>query len=469
MTGQKLRILIVDDCVHDLWVLYYKALEETYGVVPAKSVGLANEVVLKSIKSTGPGARFSMALIDLSVGSGSGGEFARRLRDIFPDINVVIVTDDYRLAMKLPFEPDCVVIKNTDRSRTSLTLLETVKSLSNPIRVGAGDPLDVKLNLWRATSYMGGINELKLFTQPLTGNSDARVEKLTSVGKGYCFVNTVVYPGQPEDKAVPIAVQSTVGCNQRCRFCQNWRSKGDDPEQPIPMRLLTCGEIVSQVYLAVVKSAKVKEVFRDGSQTRLVINFTGAGDALVNNLDNCLAAVKQLERIRKTSFIITSVGSEAALQKYLDLCLKPRYSRRIKHYWSVNSLDPETRDWLMPGTKGQSLEKMRDLYERIANESGRSVTASFALFEGVNNTPADVRRTARFFADWPFGIKLMAGCPGSLSGSPDISIEGVEKFREKLIRAGVEDVRVREIHGIDGNSGCGGTEANFIVEGRPRD
>ncbi|HSW68518.1 MAG TPA: hypothetical protein VLH16_08050, partial [Bacteroidales bacterium] len=59
--------------------------------------------------------------------------------------------------------------------------------------------------------------------------------------------------------------------------------------------------------------------------------------------------------------------------------------------------------------------------------------------------------------------KLMAGCPGSLRGHPDVNKSEVGSFMKRLQETGL-DVRYREIYGTAIFSGCGSTDPYFETE-----
>lgn len=461
------RILIVDSTADVAAMHIPLLLTDMFEIKCAQTIEEANELVLESLRT---GKRFNVALIELNVAGESGAELAKRLIDI-TDTNVVVVTANHNRAAILTFQPDSIIVKGEYLLPTSIdkvqkqTLMGTINVLIEPKRKVVG-PLDVRINKWIATGKMRGINALKSFTQSFIGEEGGQVQKFTSSASDRRWVNTVVYPGYPGDKTVPCGVQTCLGCKICCRFCLNWRTQTKRGKVEPFVRRLTSDEIVAQVYQAMSNRA-VEETFSGHCDLGMTVNFTGAGDGLVYNLHNCARAIRQLAKIEKPqiNFIITSVGEERALQEYLASYID---LPRTDMYWSVNSIFPDVRAWLMRGTKGQSIEKIADSYGEFSKRTGRIVTASFAEFKGINNTKKDAKKIVSFFHDRPFKIKLMTGCPGSLNGVPDITDEEVQEFAEMIIEAGMERerVRVRTIYGSGSGefSGCGRTEANFMVK-----
>jgi 23S rRNA (adenine2503-C2)-methyltransferase len=271
------------------------------------------------------------------------------------------------------------------------------------------------------------------------------------------WVNSVIYP--PTDNAeekINLAISPLLGCPIACKFCINWRHKHDAyGKETNFLRQLTTEEIVAQVYLAMINS-RIRNSMEPRSNQNLVVNFAVEGDVAFN-IDNSCAAIKQLLNVfkPKISFILTSVGTEASLKRFIE-----KYIRlpRIKHHWSVNSLNPDTRHWLMPGTAEEDLRVLRDLYQAIATVTDTRITVSWIVINGVNNQEEDAVQLAKFFNDRPFEIKLMALVKNSLEGVKNTSNRDVEMFHRKLIKAGLNiPIRIRKIHGSNIFSGCGNT------------
>ncbi len=460
----KKRILVVDDNEADIY-----SMERWLGriagheVSSARSIPMANFLTQEALRSN---KKFDVVFVDISIGQDLVTEFFQRLSDITPETNVVIITAQYSQEANLRFKPDAMIIKTSNIFKQSDTLVSVMNEMSQPIRMRK-DTSDVILNRWVATSTMHGISSLLLFTREYTGISEEeKTEKFISFDKDGRWINTVVYPGFPGDNLEPISVQTTIGCNILCEMCSNWRNQCGADGNKIPyVRALTTEELIAQVYMAMGNS-RIKKLFQENNNAGLLVNFTGPGDGLVNNLGCCAKMILKLSKIEKplVSFIITSVGREDRLREYLEKYIT---LPRVTMYWSVNSLDKKIRDTLMPGTRGQSLDRMANLYEKIAEATGQKVTASWALFRGVNDSLREAKRIVSFFKDRPlFKIKLMAGCPENLPDVPNTRDEDVVKFEQMLLDAGLEQVRIRKIFGNNGYSGCGQTEANFIVMGR---
>lgn len=466
---KKGRVLVVEDDPATLQVVMIVLKSVGFEVVGVGSITLANEAISASLRER---RFFNLAVLDLHVGLGSGGEFGRRLIEIIGNINVMVMTAHPEPAALLTYRPDSTVIKPVNLD----TLREESRKLLKPLRRQV-DSIDVMLNHWLATSNLHGFESLKFHSSKVdTSKPGEDVEKITSIATlDGAYINTVLYNNKKVDKrVVNIALSSLLGCLGQCVFCQNHRNRKDSDGCPAGyLRQLTVGEIMGQAYLAL-NRPRVKRAFKKGSKLKLVFNLTCEGDGLVWNLDNCMRAFTRLSEITnlEISFIITSIGSESSLReftrKYVNL-------PRTRHYRSIDSLVPKTRKQLKPGAAGESLKKLRDADEIIARITNEPVTISWALIKGVNDRPEDAAMIADFYGNryLPdgrpiFRIKLMPLVPGSLDG-----VEGFEavestspvdmkRFKRLLVKLGLKDVRERDIVGLLINAGCGNTTVEWL-------
>lgn len=429
---RKLPVLFVGDDASTTDVL-----KDDYELVIARDEAEAAEKIAQSLKND---EFFELVILDLSF---CNGEIGRKILDVIGSVNILVLAELPDDSKGLSFSPDGVIIKPFNRE----TLVSLVERLTFPIRFRRSEEDSVLLNHWLAASRLSGFSEAVLHSEVF---GDDGVRKLTLETSNGEFINCVVYE-QPEveDGVINIGVSPMIGCPIKCRFCKNWRRSGSQGRQ------LTQGEIMAQVYFSLIGE---RDIFSGKSRKKVVVNFTVEGDALFN-LESCAEAIRQISGIKKpeVSFIITSVGKVESLERfvfnYLDL-------PRTKHYWSVISLIPEVREKLMPGTKDQSLEKTRDLYEIIARNTGQKITVSWTVIKGVNDRQEDAEMLAKFFGGRPFEIKLMALCEGSLPGV-STSDEDVELFGQCLRELNVP-FRIRKILGKNIQSGCGNTQVSWL-------
>lgn len=445
-SSRKKKILVLDDEV-DITKMIKLFLEyRGYQVTATNSVEEANEEIRKSIRS----GKFHLAIIDVKMGSRSGLDFAKRLIDLGMNIGIILMTGHPDHMDNLTYQPDGSIMKPFN-----------MDTLSNSVEhVLEGKSKATISARWESFSDLYGLNAVKFFSHRITETEGDDVEKITGVcvsdGEKIPFVN-YRYPEEKDTKKRRhvIAVSSLLGCKGMCSFCINWTKRS------LPfIRKLTTEEIICQAYISLC-SHRLSDTFFNDFTGNVIINATCEGDGLVYNLDNLCKAFWNLSSIKKPelNFIITSIGNEESLEtfieKYIDL-------PRIMHYWSVNTLNEQLRAKLMPGTKGQSLERTRDLYQKIAEKTDKEVTASWILIKDMTDRKEDAAALNDFFADRPFQLKVMALNPGSLKGVKDITEKDIETFMNmiKLPK------RFRDIYGKYEYSGCGNTlPEGLIVNG----
>jgi len=78
------RILVVDDDVSILKVLQMRLESEQYAVVAASEIREAKERIIEG--------GFDIALLDLKLDGGTGIELMKSLREVDPDLPVIILT-----------------------------------------------------------------------------------------------------------------------------------------------------------------------------------------------------------------------------------------------------------------------------------------------------------------------------------------------------------------------------------------
>lgn len=400
-----------------------------------------------------------VAIIDLNLrGPESGSDFGKRLFDIMRDCNIIIATGDKEAAKSLSFEPDEILIKPFN----SRTVIDTVEEFIAPRRISV-DPPEISLNCWLLTAGLTGINSLKHFSRDV---SDDNVEKMVSRTSDGWYVSFVVYPPpKGNTKEINIGVACQIGCKPGgCKFCKVWKGLLKEGKPVTWIRDLTDREIISQFYDVMVHSKRVRAALANGSNTKINFNVTCGGDAAYN-LDNVCAALKQLIQVfgrlfddNRLNCIITTIGSEKSLMEY-----RRRYTNvPVTFYLSVVSLDERIRHRLIPGSRGQSLEKMFDSLEIIGDVTGNVPSVSLTAIDNLTTRPENVELYKKCLAGRRIKAKVMMLVPGSLPGysASDVS---VEKICKDLKEAGVKDVRDREIFGSEYPvlAGCGNTIEKF--------
>ena len=114
----------------------------------------------------------------------------------------------------------------------------------------------------------------------------------------------------------------------------------------------------------------------------------------------------------------------------------------------------QTRDRLMPGVKGISLEQLRDALVQYAEKTGRRPSLEYALIDGVNDTDAELEALAAYCRHMLVHVNLIPANPVAGSGFDRSAEERVRRFVHRLQDAGIE-CSVRVERGADIDAACG--------------
>jgi 23S rRNA (adenine2503-C2)-methyltransferase len=135
--------------------------------------------------------------------------------------------------------------------------------------------------------------------------------------------------------------------------------------------------------------------------------------------------------------------------------------RIIKLALSLHATTQETRERLMPIAKKWKLDELMLEIEAYYRAVKKSVTYEYILFDGINDTDADVKRLAKIARRVPSKVNLIpfhdidftnpTGFSADLMPTPP---DRFERFVKMLRDEGVR-VLVRSSSGVDIDAACG--------------
>ncbi len=224
-------------------------------------------------------------------------------------------------------------------------------------------------------------------------------------------------------RRLTLCVSTQVGCNLGCVFCATGTLK--------LARNLTSGEIVDQFLQA--------QKFSTKPITNIV--YMGMGEPM-NNYDNVIPGIIRM-------------ADEGQI---------------IKLAVSLHATTQDLREDLMPLAKKYPLPELIEALEYYYRKTHKSVTYEYILFDGLNDTLADVKRLGRLARRMPtkvnvipfheFDFAMPEGFEGVLKPS---SPEQFQWFTDSL-RAEDVQVNVRSSAGLDIDAACG--QLAFSQEGK---
>ena len=233
-------------------------------------------------------------------------------------------------------------------------------------------------------------------------------------------------------------VSSQSGCAMNCRFCATALHEH--------FRNLTTGEIVAQVQIA------DKLAYEMGFAGITNIVYMGMGEPLAN-----LEAVKKsLELLNDEDGMNIgmrriTISTCGLVPKIKEMAL---WGYQIGLAVSLHAADQQLRQELMPGAAHYSLDELIDACKYYRNQSGRRVTAEYALFAGINDRATDALKLAALLTGTDILVNIIPANPLPEAGiyPPDDAV--VNAFCQILADKGL-NVQLRRKRGADIQAACG--------------
>lgn len=276
-------------------------------------------------------------------------------------------------------------------------------------------------------------------------SADGTIKFLFRTDDGY-NIESVLIPSearddQDEPKRRTICISTQVGCPLDCKFCAT-----------ASMRLkrnLRAGEIVEQFLMVEQHSGEAitNIVYMGMGEPMLNYDnvFTSAG--IFTDPDNKLVSARHIT--------VSTSGLPHAIKRMAD------EGQRIKLAISLHALTNGMRSELMPINRRYSLNELMDAVEYYYRKTRQPITYEYILFDGWNDTDADVRRLARITRRVPSKVNVIpfheieftnpTGISARLKATPRHKFD---LFIGKLRDAGVT-VMVRSSSGEDIDAACG--------------
>ncbi len=242
----------------------------------------------------------------------------------------------------------------------------------------------------------------------------------------------------PSGERLTACLSSQSGCPLQCSFCATGRMGF--------RRNLHAFEMIGQAY-ALQHEARD----RGGRLTNIV--FMGMGEPLLN-LDSVLEAVATLTTpdyrfgIAEKRITVSTVGLVPGIDRIATSGL------RSKLALSLHSADQKLREQLMPVARQYPLDELGKAIDNYNRKTGLPVTLVYMLLDGVNDSPEDARKLARYARRFLCKINLIDyNSIINFEFRPAYD-EIRNSFARQLLDAGLQ-VTVRKSQGAAINAACG--------------
>lgn len=253
---------------------------------------------------------------------------------------------------------------------------------------------------------------------------------------------TQLWDGQKiESVIIPMAnrntlcVSSQVGCRMGCRFCQTGKMGFK--------RNLAAAEITGQLFNArFVLKQNIKNIV-----------FMGMGEPF-DNFEAVVQAIKIMNEqkgfdIALRHITVSTAGLTRGIEKLAALGMKG-----LRLAVSINSSDENTRSWLMPVNKTQSLALLKKTLQAFPLCKKETFLFEYILIKDFNDSMEDAVKLAEYIHPLPVRLNLIAYNPMDGFNYESPSDDSMYKFSDVLTQNGVFVVK-RWSKGRSVGAGCG--------------
>lgn len=276
-------------------------------------------------------------------------------------------------------------------------------------------------------------------------SADATLKFLFRTLDGY-NIESVLIPSearddQDEPRRRTICLSTQVGCPLDCRFCATASMK--------MKRSLSAGEILAQFML----------VERRVAETITNVVYMGMGEPMLNydavfrSVDIFTDPGNRLVSARHIT--ISTAGFPDAIRRMAD------EGRKVKLAISLHALTNGMRSDLMPINKRHDLKSLMGAVEYYYRRTRLPLTYEYILFDGWNDSQADVQRLARITRRVPSRVNVIPFHPIDFVNPTGVAAqlrpttpERFNAFIDALRQNGVQ-VMVRSSSGRDIDAACG--------------
>lgn len=248
-------------------------------------------------------------------------------------------------------------------------------------------------------------------------------------------VESVLIPTKSRTTA---CVSSQVGCSLDCKFCATARLKR--------MRNLNPDEIYDQV----VTLDKESRLYFNRPLSNIV--FMGMGEPLMN-YRNVVEGIRKITSdeglgISPKRITVSTSGVPKMIRKLADEDLN------VKLAVSLHSAIDSIRTQIMPFNAQLNLKELRTALEYWYSVTKSRITYEYVVWEGINDTSADIQALINFCKFAPAKINLIEYNPiddGTFVQAPEAVVEA---YVHALEKHGIT-VTVRRSRGLDIDAACG--------------
>jgi 23S rRNA (adenine2503-C2)-methyltransferase len=265
-------------------------------------------------------------------------------------------------------------------------------------------------------------------------SSDGTIKNAVTLSDGLVVESVLI----PAEKRITACVSSQVGCSLACKFCATARLKR--------MRNLSADEIYDQV----VAIREQSELYFNRPLTNIV--FMGMGEPMLN-YGNVISAIDKITSpkglgMAMKRITVSTVGVAKMIIKMADDVVK--FNLAVSLHSAIN----EKRSAIMPINETNTLEELGEALKYWYQKTRRKVTYEYVVWQGINDSEADVQALLKFGKIIPCKVNLIEynqiGDDQFRQADPEI----INRYMHVLEQNGIT-TRIRKSRGKDIDAACG--------------
>jgi 23S rRNA (adenine2503-C2)-methyltransferase len=238
----------------------------------------------------------------------------------------------------------------------------------------------------------------------------------------------------PEERRDTVCISSQVGCALNCAFCSTARQGFN--------RNLSVGEIIGQVWHATRYLGRAPSNIVLMGMGEPLANFDAVVKATAIMQDDLAYMVSKFRVTLSTSGIVPNIYR---LREVSDIALAV----------SLHAPDNALRDQLVPINRKYPLEALLPACKAfVGDDKRRRITWEYVMLDGINDSLGHAKALIRLLEGIPSKVNLIPFNPFPGSDLHSTPPEGVDAFRQRLLRAGLVAM-TRKTRGDEIAAACG--------------
>ena len=250
-----------------------------------------------------------------------------------------------------------------------------------------------------------------------------------------------------------VCVSTQVGCAVGCNFCATGQQGFE--------RNLRTGEIIEQV-LYFMRQVKKQSIDSETEMSRRPVTnvvFMGMGEPLANYASVWRALVMMNS---KTGLDLgarqLTLSTAGLVPQIVRLAAEPLH---VELAVSLHAPTDQLRNRLMPVNRKYPLAQLIQACREYFQKTGRRPTFEYALFAGVNDSPANARELASLVKGLNCSVNLIVGNPTACQEYRSSTLKQARAFQEQLAVSGIATT-IRVSRGTDIEAGCGQLKSRHL-------